>query len=173
MFTIGFFVGVLIAILFAIVAWLIFNRITTGHWSVCRREYDERQKVAQGLAYRDTFWTMIVLLWLWLMVQLAELPLPVSDAAVTLLIIFVGIAVYAVECIFRDAYMGLHDKPVRWVVLSLSILVINLIVAWSNYNLGNTAYWVNLMCSVMLGVVLAAFGIKALMKRGSESGENE
>ncbi len=172
MFTIGFFVGVLIAILFAFVAYLIFNRITTGQWNFRRREYDERQKVAQGLAYRDTFWVLIALLWGWFMAQLAELPLPTSNAVITLLITFAGIAVYAVECIFRDAYMGLHDKPVRWVVLSLMILVINLIVVWVNYQVGNT-YWINLMCVIMLGVVLAAFGIKALMKRGAESGEDE
>lgn len=158
----------LLSVLLMAVLLLIFNRLLTGHWDYTPCDYDERQKIARNLASRDTLWIVIALLCIWYIVQSSDLSLPVSDADVTILIALLGATLYAVDCIFRGAYLGLHGHPIRWAILYMAALALNLANAWFNYTEGDHIYWLNLLVAVMFGAILIAFGIRTLMDHGAE-----
>lgn len=168
-YLIGFIVGMAVIFVFA----LVISRLLRGKWGFCS-QYDERQKIAQGKCYRDAFWAMVIYLFLWyLLVYTFELPLP-STQYLLLGSFFFGILVYAVSCIFRDAYIGLQDRPKAWCISTAVILVINLLCALMNYREGNNdSFYLNLICTVMLAIVLGAFGLHALLRSQNEGDDEE
>ncbi|MCD8052048.1 MAG: hypothetical protein LUE89_10280 [Clostridiales bacterium] len=157
----GFAAGVGVTLL----VFLLIRRIWQGKWRV-GSDYDERQKAAQGVAYRNAFWTMVVYLLLGWVLNLFDVELSTSP-----LFLFVGVLlgvlVYAVSCILLDAYMGLNDNPRRWMVVTAVIAAVNLVCALCNAH--NSAVWTaNLLCGLLLIAVLIAFGVRALLHPNQE-----
>lgn len=164
---IGFIIiCITVAILLAAVMYLVFGRIAFGRWDTrfFRSDFDERQQLARGRASRDAFGTVIVLLCVWYLVEALELSLPFSGPVIPIFIACAGVAVYSVECIFRDAYIGLHNHPVLWAVADLFVLVSNLYVARKLFTAGENG-WTSLLLAILLGIVLVAFGLKTLLNR--------
>lgn len=169
--TVSYIIGMVVGIAFVLLLGLLFSRYFRGRWGLCS-QYDERQKAAQGKCYRDAFWAVMIYLLLWyLLVCITELPLP-STHYLLLGGIFFGILVYAISCIFRDAYMGLQDRPKAWCIATAVILVINLACSFINYREG-TDFYLNLLCAVMLAIVLGAFGLHALLRSRGEGADEE
>lgn len=168
--SIGFIVGIAVGILLIAILSLLIRRYTYGKWME-RSKYDERQKVAQGLAHRAGFWTLIIgLLVLWTL-NCFEVELPFNQNYLLLGLMCLGMMVYAIECIFRDAYMGLNDNPRRWILVDGAIVLVNLIIAFSEFSSGLNG-WINLMAAAMLGTVMVAFILKQLLNRRAEDGED-
>ncbi|MCD8354580.1 MAG: hypothetical protein LUC47_09770 [Clostridiales bacterium] len=160
----GFAAGIIVTLL----VFLLIRRIWLGKWRV-RSEYDERQKAAQGVAYRNAFWTMVGYMMLGWGLNLFDVELSTSP-----LFLFVGVLlgvlVYAVSCILLDAYMGLNENPRRWVVVTAVIAAVNLVCALCNAH--NSAVWTaNLLCGLLLVAVLLAFGVRALLHPNREEDE--
>lgn len=159
---IGFIIiCITVAILIAAVMYLMFGRIAFGRWDTrfFRNEFDERQQFA-----RDAFGTVIVLLCVWYLVEALELSLPFSGPVIPIFIACAGVAVYSVECIFRDAYIGLHNHPVLWAVADVFVLVSDLYVTRKLFTAGENG-WTSLLLAILLGIVLVAFGLKTLLNR--------
>ncbi|MCD8188615.1 MAG: hypothetical protein LUD78_00060 [Clostridiales bacterium] len=160
----GFAAGIAVTLL----VFLLIRRIWLGKWRV-RSEYDERQKAAQGVAFRNAFGTMVVYLLLgWVLnlfdVEISTSPLFLFAGAL------LGILVYAVSCIVLDAYMGLNDNPRRWVIVTAVIAAVNLVCALCNTQ-NTSARTANLLCGLLLVAVLIAFGVRALLRRDREEDE--
>ena len=77
----GFAAGIIVTLL----VFLLIRRIWLGKWRV-RSEYDERQKAAQGVAYRNAFWTMVGYMMLGWGLNLFDVELSTSP-----LFLFVGV----------------------------------------------------------------------------------
>ncbi len=120
----GFFVGMLIALGFFIVMRTLLGRR--------KREYDERQKLAQGHAYAGAFWALLIFLAL---VSLAQIlfeagwfdPFTLSITGIVF-----GVTVYAVICIGNDAYLPLRETPARFYLTGLLVIAANLLAMVGN-----------------------------------------
>lgn len=168
-YMLGFLVGVLVVALIVVVV----HRVCNRGWKPRRCQYDERQQRARGLAYRNGFWTAVAFLLLWELLQIAEIPLPPTMLVLALGLMIV-LGVFAVSCILLDAYLGLRDNPQRTVLLLVLVMVINLFSASVNftYNREEGLWWLNLAFGVVMVIMLAALGVKALLRR-REDGEEE
>ncbi len=144
----------------------------SGFFSKCS-EYDERQNAARGKAYRDGFWAMAVASVL--CAALTELlPLPVAASSIILISCFLGLGVFVVSCIMRDAYIGLHDNVSRWLVIIVAAGGLNLWLGlglWPFTLEDRGPRWLNLFCALLMAVVLAAMGVKAVLDSRAQDEE--
>lgn len=167
----SFFVGtVIITLLVVGLIWLSINRFTTGNWKPRSDKFDERQQLARGKAFRTGFWTLLVGIALWLVLDIFEVALPLTTAAYFTTLLFIGAGVYAVECVFRDAYVALNDNPMRWILTDAFIVAINALCSYTNFRVNRNG-WLNLGCALMLGSVLVALIVKTILNRQEEGGE--
>lgn len=126
-----------------------------------RSKYDERQKIAMGKAYRDGFWTLliagVIAMQLTRISALQEYTVMIFSLAG-----FIGLEVYVVGCIMRDAYMGLNDKPKRWLIFLAAVAAFNWGIALFNTisGAGLTAVWANIMAGTFVVIALIAYIIK-------------
>ena len=164
-----YLLGILCGVL---LVWVI--GIVTKRFGKCtvlsQKNYDERQILARGKAFRDGFWT--ILGWEVLCALVLSADLWSIRADVTILLgCFLGLTVFLVSCIFRDAYLGLHEHRGKWMMTMAIIGGCNLLFSvypgWGEHEIG----WLNLFCGLALWVGLAAMGIKCWWDR--HEGEEE
>ncbi len=161
----GFAAGIAVTLL----VFLLIRRLWLGKWRV-RCDYDERQKAAQGVAFRNAFWTMVVYLLLgWVLtlcdVSIASNPIFLLGGAL------LGILVFAVSCILLDAYMGLSDNPRRWIITTAVLVLVDLVCAVFIKQDGSSNWLAVLLCTFVLATVLITFCVRALPRRGQEEDE--
>ncbi len=162
------------------VVWLVISALKRRDGGpVMSFDFDERQQLARGRAFKYAFLTLCgynALFALGAAIWEIELPVP--------FLCFGGVAlalmVFAVICIFTDAYLSLTEKP-RTIVsivalgcaLNLVIGVVNTVAVYretgSVVNRGVGA--VNLLCGVMLLVILIALGVKRALDQRAGSDE--
>lgn len=168
-YIIGLVVGLIVGLGIAAVA----IRFCRGKWT-WRSKYDERQKVAMGKAYRDGFWTLLAAGFVAVMISKCGLEQYLDE--MLLAAGFIGLDVYIIGCIMRDAYMGLTDKPKRWTAVIALAGVFNILIAVMNFARG--AYEtpvVNLTVGIFALTAAAAYIIRQAMIRNemeSEDGED-
>ena len=166
----GFMVGVLFVLLIVLLMKKAFTK--NGLYDKC--EPDERQILARGTAYKVGFYTMLT--WNVLCYVLHSMNVLKGEwlGDVCFLGIFIGIMVYAIVCIIKDAYLGTAKNPGK-VLLGLVIIgVINLGIGISNCYFalhaesGSYSFRYNLICGIMLLTVAAVQGIKMWYNRCHE-----
>ena len=164
-YIIGLLVGLIFGLLVAAVA-VRFCR-GRGNW---RSKYDERQKVAIGKAYRDGFWAMLASVAV--VFVMYELGIFANHVDIMMVIAgFIGLEVYIVGCIMRDAYIGLNDNAKRWTIVLAAAAVLNgLVVAVNIVNHTGMDVWVNFIAGIFVMIALAAYFIRNVMVK---KGENE
>lgn len=146
-----------------------------------KKRYDERQLVAQGVAYKWAFWTVagyeaiygILNTYMSKVDAFAFFNQPLNG----LLGIFLGVTVYGIVCVVKDAYMSMYENP-KTVTVTLGIVALaNLLPSISVMKKGLivNGVWnlnlINLYAAVALLVVLAAFWIKLAMNKIDEEEE--
>lgn len=174
-YILGLALGIVVGVF---VLWLLISALKRRDGGpVMSFDFDERQNLARGRAFKYAFVTLCGYNALFALVSAVwDTALPVP------FLCFGGIAlsltVFAVSCIFTDAYLSLTEKPKTIVsivglgcVLNLVIGIVNAGVVYretgSIVNRGVGA--VNLLCGVMLLVILAALGVKhAIDQRAGE-----
>lgn len=112
----GFFIGILAGIL---ALAMLFKK------KVLNMEFDERQERARGKAFQYSFFTLLVCLYVYGVSDMALGRWCDSLAGVTICIA-ISMAVFAITCILKDAYLSLKEKPRRIMVLFTLITAANL-----------------------------------------------
>ena len=134
-----------------------------------RSKYDERQKIAIGKAYRDGFWALLAAG----AVAFVLYELGVFENHVDVMMVtagFIGLEVYIVGCIMRDAYIGLNDNAKRWTIILAAAAVLNgIIVAVNIVNHTGQTVWINLIAGIFVMIALTAYFIRTLMVKRSEN----
>lgn len=134
-----------------------------------RSKYDERQKIAMGKAYREGFWTLLIAGVI--ATQLTRID-ALQEYTVMIFSIagFIGLEVYVVGCIMRDAYMGLNDKPKRWLIFLAVIAAFNWGIALFNTisGAGLAAVWANIMAGAFVVIALIAYAIRQHMIKNED-----
>ena len=93
-----------------------------------KAEFDERQQLARGKAYKAGFYTLLVgLLAVYLIPIFTEWQ-PKDTALLPFAVICVGVTVFACVAVANDAYLGIRQNP-RAMLLVLGIVVVGNLTA--------------------------------------------
>lgn len=163
-----YIIGLLFGLVFGLILAALAARFCRGrgNW---RSKYDERQKIAIGKAYRDGFWSMLAAG----AVAFTLYELGVFENHVDVMMVItgaIGLEVYIVGCIMRDAYIGLNDNAKRWTIVLAAAAVLNgLVVAVNIVNHTGETVWINLVAGIFVMIALAAYFIRILMVKKEEN----
>lgn len=120
MYHAGLLFGLLTGILIGVaVLVLLFKK------KVLSMEFDERQERARGKAFQYGFFTLMICLYVYGVSEMALGRWCDALAGVTLCIA-IGVGVFAVTCILRDAYLSLKEKPRQVMTMFALIAFFNL-----------------------------------------------
>ena len=171
---IKFFIFVAVTVLVALAAGIVACVISIRSRKLAggkAKQYDERQKLAQGKAYTAAYWTLFAYIIINAFVvsnvyEWAKMPIT------TFMGIILSIAVFAVYCIATDAYFGAREN-VKGILICMAILIVtNVAALFTNGPLVVDGMLglcsINLAAVVLLLVVFIALIIKKLA-RGKES----
>lgn len=169
-YTLGFIFGILLALTIAFIAWCIHRKKHPDSG-----KYDERQIAARGKAFQAGFFTILisgaaVSIWEFL----AEASLPGGAYVWHMCSLGLGICVFAVTAIFQDAYVGIYDKPARFIRMGIFFIIAMCLSGFANLTLARSESHVvailNLAVAVMWVIIIAAMLIRQKM-RASEDAE--
>lgn len=162
-YNIGMLVGIAVAIgIFAIIAAINKKRGKPG-------EFDERQELIRGKAYQHAFFAVMLYSALYgLAVVMLERPLMV-DGLSALVAVFVGVVVFAVESIARDAFFTAKNRPKSYIILYIAVIFSQLVNAVGNLRGGKlmqdgvlTMHVLPIVCGVAFTIVLLAIIVKTV-----------
>jgi len=167
----------LIAVFF--VAAIIFLLFFAKHKGVFSKEYDERQIIGRGHAYKVAFFTLLAYNLVCAIIDSCGIKW--CDPSVGLLIgLFVSVTVFAVTAITKDALHGIHTQSKSVISVFLLVCVVNTINFVAQCINGSVIKdgvlslgFIPLAAAVCFAVMLIAFLIhnkKAKLLEGS--GEN-
>lgn len=181
-YLLGMACGVVFGILLLVLmSWLVQKTGGKVSWGYKKDSYDERQLLARGKAYKYAFYTLVI--------YMAVVSLISEFYGVTLFMSFCGIwigvclsvAVFAVICILKDAYMTLYENAKGVIMLFSMIALMNIGVAVRIICEGRpmlvdgrfSVDCVNLVVGIMFCVILAVFCGKVVYNRKSLEAEEE
>lgn len=160
-------IGVVVGSLCALVVAVLLLRMLKKKYRVDVREYDERQNLARGRAYKYGFITMLVLVVLERLAHEAGFVL-LDSMQGTALLCLIGLFVFVVSCIWQEAYLTLHETPkMTYVLLAIGggLNLLSAGIAWIQREplLKDGRLYsgsLSLMVAVFVFAVLAAFALK-------------
>ena len=89
-------------------------------------EYDERQALLRAGAHKHAFYTILILAALHgFLVSVLERPI-MEDGVSSMLLIFVGIGVFAMDCILHDAFFRVRQRPGLYLLICAACVLSNL-----------------------------------------------
>lgn len=137
-------------------------------------DYDERQKAIQGVAYKYSFFAVIAYYvanglfcnffgnWL-------------DTMSMNFVGICLGVAVFVIYAIVKDAYVSLSGNLSKYVIIFLAVSVINLVCYFGNTvsGDGDEAFIMNLVCGITFLIVSVIAIIKIIIDKKVEKKEIE
>jgi len=156
--------GVTIGILIGVVIVIAFFKFANKDGRI-KAEYDEMQNYYRGLGYKYSFYTVIIYLAFISVLDIGEIPVPMTFSNICFLGIFLGVMVDVCYCIRHNAYFGLNNNVKKYSILMTICTVVNFLVAFAAIKGGRMvqdgelqAPFVNLLCGIMfLAVAIAMF----------------
>ena len=96
-----------------------------------KAEFDERQQLARGKAYKAGFYTLLAgLLAVYLLPNLTEWQ-PKDPALLPFAVICIGVTVFACVAVANDAYLGIRQNPHTMLLVMGIVVVCNLLAGFS------------------------------------------
>lgn len=165
-----FFLLIMLLLIAAI--WLFFRFQIKG------KQYDERQQQMRGRGYRCGFFSMLMFDAAYL-VALAVYPELAEDAVLVLQIgLFLGLLVFVVYCIRKDAFLSLRQKSGSYLLLCLFVIICNLITPITRaVRHGEAvaeifrAYPLNCLCGIDFALIAAALALHSYTGRKADDDE--
>lgn len=131
-------------------------------------EYDERQFLARLKSFRAGFIASLVTSCLLMCLAIAEVELPMIDAAKYFIPVFAGIIAMVSEGIWTDGYWGINFNKTRFLIIMTVMSIFNLvlpIVVWSKEGLFNENGLIDIpMIEFMCGIMFFVLLIQSLLK---------
>lgn len=160
----GFIVGILVV---ALVFWIARKKLAGV------AKYDERQKAIQGVAYKVGFFAMFAYFIIngFVCMEIGNW-LPVFE--MNFIGIGVGVVCYAGYAIFKDAYISLNTKPLRFLLFIAFVAVINYVCFFANTIVNSDTpeiYITNLICAILLTAVCVMLIIKIIIDKANAKKE--
>ena len=162
--------GAVIGIIFFVIIFAIAQKDDS-----MKQNYDERQEVLRGRGAKYGLYTMFFLNLALFLVESAGVSLPVSPGMALLISVIVGGIVFAVYCVWKEAYFALNQKAGVYIVVFLVMAVYNLVVGIAAFldgaavrNNQLTLRSLNLFAGIMMLVICGALILKKVCKDREE-----
>lgn len=156
---------------FVVVAVLLTVTKTDGNMEA---KYDERQMKERGNGFKVGFFTHMIYVAFLILLHIAEVKLPVSEEVLMFFGILLSITVYAIYCIWKDAYISLNENATKLNVVFIVAGILNVALGVGNIFTGDmvidgvvTFHCINLLCGIFL-LILAIINGAAQAKRNAE-----
>lgn len=140
--------------------------------------YDERQNMVRGTGYKISFITVILLNLFYALVFFGATKDIVSPQFVMMAIVFIGILVYTIYCIFNDAYVQVGQKMTKWIALIVFVIISNGYCAIRNgrergfiVNGFATGSSLNALIAITFSLVLIAYFVKRVIDKLGDAHE--
>ena len=161
---------VLISVLLAVV---LVASVQTG--DSMKQNYDERQELARGHGFKYGFYTILILSFVEFTLEMADVYLPMSAGLSSLLCVLLGVGVYMVYCIWKDAYFALNQKAGALMAVFFVIGTVNLIMGVDAFVHGTaiennqlTIRSINLFGGILMLVICVTLLLKKYFKDREE-----
>lgn len=165
--------GMLSGIIFGlIISVIVFKFANTNRKA--KTDYDERQKVIRGNAYRVSFYSLIAYEVIMMLLSLAEVKLPWAPYMTHAAAILLSCTVLACYCILKDVYWGLNNNRRRYFTIFAVLAVINVlpvIMAAVNGELIENGKFSSVLMNLLAALMILAMGICFLIRNRMDSGE--
>lgn len=173
-------VGILVGILLGVIIILLFLKLTKNDGDM-KCKYDERQANIRGKGYKLSFFTLLLYNAIYGLLGIVTEKRYVDSMAAMMLGMCLSVAVYAVYCIWNDAYFSLNENPRRLLIGFGLIALFNLLIGGISLFDGMVITdgmlnyrSANLMCGVLFIIIFITLLIKATNnKRRSQYEESE
>lgn len=176
-YLLGVICGIVSSLILFFVIKCILKKLGGDECGEYRDEYDERQILVRGKAYKYGFFAMVFTMLLngYIMEYVSEW-CTLMVYAVTCMTI--GILVFVAVSIFSDAYLKLSTKPISAIILFSLFGMANLISPVIDFIHNGTLldengkfYSVNLECAILMCCVIIMLFIKMYISRKEEGDE--
>lgn len=166
--------GVFTLIMVGVMVFMVIKNYGSGDM----REFDERQKLAQGQAAKAALFTIIIYIFA---VGLFDVFNEVMWAPFIIegfIGIALGLSVYASVCIFKDAYVAVRVKPARMLLFIGGICITNMGICLPFFFKGSKGFVtdgllnihsMNLICAIMLFIIFWELVAKIYLNRIEEA----
>lgn len=158
-YKLGFLVGLLIALGLGGLL-IVFLIKTTRKDGKIKGQYDERQLQARGNGFKYGFFTQMFYSSALAIFSMAEIEIPVEDSVLLILGALLGVFVYAIYCIGKEAYISLNENKKRLTILFSFIGLVNFVTGIQNIMHGRiivdgivTSAVLNIVCAVEILIV--------------------
>ncbi len=145
-----------------------------------RTKYDERQQIVSGQGYKYRFWTVVGLIVAFIVLDVAEIDIPIKTSVMYFLAIVVGVLCHTTYCIFNDGYFGINNNPKQYYVMFVLIGLFNVLIGVMNCIRGNLISdgkldvpAINLFCGLMFVVLGICIVIKSVMDKKKNMDDDE
>ena len=123
--------GIFAGIFSALLVYLIIRKITRKE-KLNNNDFDERQELVRGRAYKYGFFTLVILLTLVMAAFELGAGIPVTPGLAIFISLLISIDVYAIYSIMHDAYFGIGANRRRYSLFFLIIILINAVGGFPN-----------------------------------------
>ena len=162
--------GAIIGVVFCVILYAVAQK-DNG----MKQNYDERQEVNRGRGAKYGLYTMFCLNMVLFLMEAAGMHLPMSAGLALVISTLVGGGVFAVYCVWKEAYYALNQKANVFTVIIFVAGVINLVIGIKAFADGVaiqenqlTLRSLNLFCAIMVLVVCGALILKKVFKDREE-----
>ena len=100
------------------------------------RDFDERQELIRGKAYKQGFLTVMLCSFAYMLFNMIVEKSYMEDGVSTLVILFIGLTVFSVECIWTGAFFTSTRGNISYLFISLFVFVSEAIGAISSFRDG-------------------------------------
>ncbi len=158
-YKVGFLVGLIIATGLGGLVVVFLIKITRKDGKI-KGQYDERQLQAKGNAFKYGFFTQMFYSLALATFSMAKIEIPVENGVLLILGVLLGIFVYAIYCINKEAYISLNENKKRLTIVFGFIGLINLVLGIQSIVHGRvivegiiTPAVTNLLCAVLILII--------------------
>ena len=175
--TIGNYMGIgyVSGLMFAAVICVIIFKFANSNRKI-KSEYDERQEAIRNKGYKYSFYTVMALEAVMMILSMSEVTFPVATYLVHLGIILIGCMVLCMYCIWNDVYWGLNNNRKRYTAVLTVALVLNIIPIIGVINKGEiaTSGFESLpIMNIMVVAWMVVIGLFAMAKKIFVKSEEE
>ena len=139
-------------------------------------QYDERQIVVRGTAYKYGFFTALFFSIIIALLEFAEIEVPAQTGILIVIGTVLSIFVMVAYNIWYDGYFALNENRKALIILFAIIGFINIIIGINNVSLGNVIRdgklamgSLNFICAIFMYMVLAVIGLKSLVEKREDA----
>ncbi len=159
----GMAMGLMVGLVIAVILLKVANK---DH--KLKTQYDERQELVKGKGYKYSFYTMMCVEVVLMLLDMAGISFPIESYLIHTCTLLLGCLVLCVHSIWNGAYWGLNNNHKRYAIIIVVAVILNIIpvaAAIAHNSLSGTGIDSIPILNIIVLVWMAMIGIAALAKK--------